>query len=453
VSGPYGTFPGWPSKTAYTFQPGSDYPSGRIVKWDNTTPDGGNSILLQIAGNPLDPTSIPIREIYLPVIYGAINFYIGQTTTVGGTIDYTTQGSGCETVDFDGVFFVVLEYVGGYPGQPAYVFLRNLPTGAFRTGPLGAQVTTVTATAPIVSSGGSAPNISLEVPLAVIYGGTGTTAPQLIAGSGITITGTDFDWTISSSGGNGIQDLKITNSASPSDPPANVTNPTGPTTTINFNTPFDLTNGGTGFSAPGYTNGSGLMGNPSGAGIAITDNTTIFDPSSWTFTNTGVLSCIPYGNPGTSFNGDVLFESSDGSLNIVKDTPNNALDFTIATPIGFTIVCPTVGVTAGQINAGVTLHLGTLPAGTWFVSAICHGFGLGLSKDDSTCVGNTINMACGGGFSGADSIIQCQETRTLYQCNSVPSGNSPNITLTGAGVTLNTPGGTISVGFTAVRTA
>src|ERR1035441_4437181 len=51
-------------------------------------------------------------------------------------------------------------------------------------------VNSVAATLPIVSSGGINPNISLQTPLAVIYGGTGTVTPSLVNGTNTTVSGT-----------------------------------------------------------------------------------------------------------------------------------------------------------------------------------------------------------------------------------------------------------------------
>jgi hypothetical protein len=61
-------------------------------------------------------------------------------------------------------------------------------------------VTSVTATAPLASSGGTTPNISIQVPLPVAYGGTGTTSPGDSAGPGIEITGTWPNETITNTG-------------------------------------------------------------------------------------------------------------------------------------------------------------------------------------------------------------------------------------------------------------
>lgn len=70
-------------------------------------------------------------------------------------------------------------------------------------------VTGVTATAPITSSGGTAPNIALTTPLATTFGGTGTASPGLVAGTNITITGSWPNNTINASGGATAYDATI----------------------------------------------------------------------------------------------------------------------------------------------------------------------------------------------------------------------------------------------------
>jgi hypothetical protein len=60
-------------------------------------------------------------------------------------------------------------------------------------------VTGVTATVPLSSTGGAAPNISLTNPLPIVNGGTGTATPGLVAGTNITLTGVWPNTTINSS--------------------------------------------------------------------------------------------------------------------------------------------------------------------------------------------------------------------------------------------------------------
>lgn len=431
------TAPLYPSKRAYTYQPGSANPSGSIILWDDTTPTMGATIVLQIFGNPNNPSSIPIREVYIPVILGPIAFYLGyQGVPAGVEPNYVTQGSGCECVDFDGVAYLTLAYVSGtFPGESAYIFVRSLPTGPFRFGPLGAQVTSVTATAPIESSGGSSPNISLQTPLPIADGGTGTASPQLISGTGIVVTGTPFNWTISATN-TGISNIVGAG-------PITVAGGSGPTTTIGLNTPLALNYGGTGYTAP--------VLNVEGAGLSITG--TIFQPTgvnAWTIENTGVTSCTPGGNPSDNYTGAVLFESTDGSVNISKDDANNAINFSVVTQ---NAICVSAHLSPTIINgAGETVTLPTLPNGQWFVEVIVHGFALGQPAGDSGCTGNTIQLTgAGWGTSVSDYIIQCQGTRTLYQCASVPGGSTPSVTITGSGVTLGINISYISLGFKAFR--
>jgi hypothetical protein len=434
----YGGQPPFPQRRAYTFQQGSTPPTGSIQKWDNTTPSGGVTLFCQIFGNPANPSAIPIREVYFPVIPAPIAFYLGQQYPMGIPVgvepDYVTEGSGCESVDFDAVYFLTLAYADAeYSDVPIYVFLRSLPSGPFRMGPLGAQVTSVTATLPIESSGGNTPDISLEVPLAIEYGGTGTETPQLIAGTGIEITGTAFDWTISVAA-SAIQLIEGI-------PPIVVTGGTGPTVQIGLDTPLALNFGGTGFANPALN---------AGAGIEISG--TIFQPtggSAWTIVNTGVTSLIP-GTSGPTQTGAVLLESKDGSLNITGDNPNNAINFEVANPIGFTIAA-VAHLNPATINGGgESVLLGVLPAGTWYVEVIVHGFGLGNPGADPDCTGNTIAMTGLAGL-GNDSIIQCQGTRTMYSAAIIAAGNNPGVTISGTGVTLNSGTSYISCGIKAIR--
>jgi hypothetical protein len=69
----------------------------------------------------------------------------------------------------------------------------------------GGTVTAVTASSPLASSGGTTPNISISTPVPIVDGGTGTTTPALVAGTGISVTGSWPDQTITntspSSGG------------------------------------------------------------------------------------------------------------------------------------------------------------------------------------------------------------------------------------------------------------
>lgn len=428
----------FPSKRAYTYQPGSDFPATTILLWDNSPPGNGAWLTIQLFGNPQNPSSIPIREIYFPILLTPVQVFLGLQGPPQSwwEPDYITQGSGCECVDFDGVAYLTLANVSGtYAGSPIYVFARNLPTGAFRTGPVGAQVTSVTATLPIISSGGNTPNISMETPLPIADGGTGTATPQLIAGSGITITGSPFNWTIAVSGSGAITNVVAANYAT--------VTVVGGVATVGTVIPMPVAGGGTGQISPALN---------AGTGISVTG--TIFQPgggSPWTVTNTGVTGVTPFPDL-TYLTGQVSIESTDDSIAISKDVPNNAINITVSNPIGFTIAV-VAHLSVSLINgAGETVTLPTLPTGTWFVECIVHGFGLGPPAADSGCTGNTIQIT-GAGWGGAieDDIVQCQGTRTLYIASTVSAGNTPSVTVTGTGVTLNSGTTYVSLGFKAIR--
>jgi hypothetical protein len=74
---------------------------------------------------------------------------------------------------------------------------NNGSTGWTQLASGSGAVTSVTATAPLTSSGGAVPNIALTSPLSVAKGGTGTTTPALVGGTGISVTGSWPGQTIS----------------------------------------------------------------------------------------------------------------------------------------------------------------------------------------------------------------------------------------------------------------
>jgi len=72
------------------------------------------------------------------------------------------------------------------------------------------NVVAVTATAPITSSGGTSPNIALTTPLPIADGGTGTATPSLVAGTNVTVTGTWPNQTIAASAASGVSSVTAT---------------------------------------------------------------------------------------------------------------------------------------------------------------------------------------------------------------------------------------------------
>jgi hypothetical protein len=110
------------------------------------------------------------------------------------------------------------------------------------------NVTSVGATAPLASSGGLTPVISIASPIPVADGGTGTATPALVAGTGITIAGVWPDNMISSTG-SGVS--AVTASA-----PLSSTG--GGTPNISLSIPLPIADGGTGTATPALVAGTGI---------------------------------------------------------------------------------------------------------------------------------------------------------------------------------------------------
>jgi hypothetical protein len=104
------------------------------------------------------------------------------------------------------------------------IFVTSSNFSPLKYTPSSATVGAVTATAPLASSGGSAPNIYLPAPLPVVNGGTGTATPSPTNGPGITIAGA---W---------------------------------PNQTIGVTIPLAVTFGGNGSSTPGISAGNAGIG-------------------------------------------------------------------------------------------------------------------------------------------------------------------------------------------------
>ena len=87
--------------------------------------------------------------------------------------------------------------------------ISYFPSGGIPVG----TVTSVTASTPLASSGGNAPNISLTGIIPVANGGSGTATPSLVAGTNVTISGSWPNQTINASGGGGGSVTAVTASA------------------------------------------------------------------------------------------------------------------------------------------------------------------------------------------------------------------------------------------------
>jgi hypothetical protein len=273
------------SSQPYTFGPGSNNPAGITVLWAS-----GNTITLAIS------PSVSIRYLWFPEIPGVINVYIGSDTS--GPLYYVVEPSGSEGVPITpSALFVTLEYPGGFPGD-AYVFARNWACPPVRSGSFGPSVTSVGAAAPITSTGGSTPIIGLETPLPIADGGTGTATPALIAGAGIDITGTDFDWTVSSTATGTVVEVTAT---------APIQSSGGIDPNISLQIPLEEAYGGTGVTAVLLTAGTGID-------ISGTwpDNTFAIDPTEAVTSVNGQV-------------GAVVFGSADNSVTITPADPSSPI--------------------------------------------------------------------------------------------------------------------------------
>ena len=246
--------------------------------------------------NPLTlsfDTGLGVTSIWIPALTGPVTCYAGDTAT--GTPFYITQGAGSELIPVP-TSTIDVTMVGS--GGEMYVYWTTLVLDPFRQGVIGNQVTAVTATLPILSSGGTQPDISLQTPLAIIYGGTGSAAPvgvQAAPSSGIIVTGSFPDQTLSLD----FTGLGVVTAVTASSP---LSSTGGSTPNISIASAIPVALGGTGQTAPALNAGHGIV--VSG---------TIFQPtggSAWTVTNDGVTSLT--GDSGPTITGDITLHGKGG---------------------------------------------------------------------------------------------------------------------------------------------
>jgi len=194
------------------------------------------------------PSGFAIQSLWFPVLgSGGVKLYSGDSTS--GTPFYTTGSSGSELVPLpSGITTLTMATVTGL-GTVIPVFLTSLTFSPIRISPQASQVTQVTATAPIVSSGGSTPNISLTTPLAIAYGGTGTATPSLVQGTNVTITGTWPNQTINAASTTGVTNVTAS---------APLASSGGATPNISISGLIPIASGGTGTASPGETAGQSI---------------------------------------------------------------------------------------------------------------------------------------------------------------------------------------------------
>ena len=277
---------------------------GEWVQWNYA--DGPLTIFANGPEPSASPVNLPVQSIWVPVL----NSPITVTDSSGTNQPYTTLSSGEEVIPVDTGQFSVTLSAPATTGS-VFIYVSSQPFNPFRLGPTASQVTNVTATAPIVSSGGATPNISIATPIPLNLGGTGTAAPAgVIAGSGVTVTGSFPNQTVAATSG-------TVGSVGASAPLASSggTNPN-----ISIATPIPLNLGGTGTSNPALS---------AGPGINVKGN--IFQsggPSAWTVTNIGVTSIDGQSGDVTTNSKGGIQVSGAGSGVVTVDT--TALPWTIA---------------------------------------------------------------------------------------------------------------------------
>lgn len=153
-----------------------------------TTSTGTGNVVLSTSPTLSSPTLVT-PALGTPASGVATNLTgLPLTTGVTGILPVANGGTGTATPTlYAGTGISV---TGTWPAQT----ITSTNTGT---------ITSVTASAPLASSGGTTPNISLSGALPVANGGTGTTTPNLVAGSNVTISGTWPNQTIAAVGGGG----------------------------------------------------------------------------------------------------------------------------------------------------------------------------------------------------------------------------------------------------------
>ncbi len=136
------------------------------------------------------------QTLTLPAVPPSQNWYIAVQNIGAGTLTIDRNG---RNIDGLGTNLSLTQFQGLmiYTDGTDYFSVRGTGSGG------GGTVTSVTATSPLASSGGTTPNISIASPIPIADGGTGTATPALVPGTNVTITGSWPNQTINaaSSGG------------------------------------------------------------------------------------------------------------------------------------------------------------------------------------------------------------------------------------------------------------
>jgi hypothetical protein len=305
--------------------------------------------------NSFDPTAgsytydvgpgFALGGLWFPNLTDAVQIYAGDTTT--GSPFYTTGNGGAELVPMpSGTLAVTLLSVDG-TGAVMPVYVTSLTFDPIKTTPTTAAISSVTATAPITSSGGANPNIALTTPLAIGYGGTGSAAPSLVAGSGVSITGAWPNQTISTTASSGVTSVGATSPLASSG---------GTTPILSLTGIVAIAHGGTGTASPSLVAGQGITLSGSWPNQTVTAVSTVVNPTYGGFATTGtggsITITVPYGIIGAAGNVQVAAGASNpyiivtdaggsnfaaGIITFVATTNNNGPGSRLS-GIGFTYV-------------------------------------------------------------------------------------------------------------------
>jgi hypothetical protein len=154
--------------------------------------DGGSAAILSNAA----PISISSGQALFMGAKG--NIYVSSGASLTQRLSIDTAGHVAINAADDGA--IVLSAAGRIRSSSGgFVF----PDNTTQITAAVAGITSVTASAPLASSGGTAPNITMTSPLPIANGGTGSAAPSLVAGANVTITGSWPNQTIAATGGGG----------------------------------------------------------------------------------------------------------------------------------------------------------------------------------------------------------------------------------------------------------
>jgi len=333
------------------------------VIYNNTT--GGYAVTVKVAGQT--GVSVPNGKKMILVcdgtdIVNAINYLSGTATNITGVAAVANGGTGVSTVPANGQILI---------GNGTGYSVANIQAGANVTvtnsaggitisatgGGGGGGVSGVTATAPLASSGGSVPDISLSGTVSVANGGTGAA----------TLTGYVK--------GNGTSAMTASSTIPGSDISGNITgNAAGLSSTLG------AASGGTGNTS--YTQGQILIGNSAGT---LTKNT-ITAGSGISITNgDGAITITASGAAGVS-------SFSAGSTGLTPSTGTTG-----AVTLGGTLAVASGG-TGATTASGARTALdvpstgGSGASGTW---------GIGISGNAATAttatnVSGTVAIANGG---------------------------------------------------------